>query len=162
MPGQQVALHSSSLSRLSKHGCGTFHESFAFRRVLFVFGNPPRACGQGREADCCYCKANEGLEMSARSGRFDILHHSQLVFSAEMSDQLTALPLTFNRKTEKQMQVGLAGPGWTDRRRQLMDCWIHPSIRWAHLKQRSRPPRLSSFAAGVSEVMCASTAARRS
>lgn len=46
---------------------------------------------------------------------FDILHHSQLVFSAEMSDQLTALPLTFNRKTAKQMQVGLTRPGHTDR-----------------------------------------------
>lgn len=40
----------------------------------------------------------KALEMSARRRTFDILHHSQLVFSAEMSDQLTALPLTFNRK----------------------------------------------------------------
>lgn len=52
-------------------------------------------------------------KMPAGGSMFDILHHSQLVFSAEMSGQLTALPLTFNRKTVQQMQVGLTGPGPT-------------------------------------------------
>lgn len=124
MPSQQVAVHSTSLSRLSKHGRDAFHKTFfvlfcfciskSVANVLFL-QTPRRERGQGREPDRCHPDANEGLEMPAGGSMFDILHHSQLVFSAEMSDQLTALPLTFNRKTQ-QMQVGLTEPGPTDRR----------------------------------------------
>lgn len=80
---------------------------------MFVSANLQRERGQGREPDCWPPNANEGFEMSASGRMFDILHHSQLVSSAEMSDQLTALLLTFNRKTAKQVQVGLTGPGPT-------------------------------------------------
>lgn len=54
--------------------------------------------GGGEKQAAASVKLMMALEMSARRRTFDILHHSQLVFSAEMSDQLTALPLTFNRK----------------------------------------------------------------
>lgn len=74
---------------------------------MFVSANLRRERGQGREPGCWHPNANEGSEMSASSRMFEILRHSQLVSSAEMSDQLTALPLTFNRKTGKQVQVGL-------------------------------------------------------
>lgn len=60
---------------------------------------------------------------------FDILHHSQLVFSAEMSDQLTALSLTFHREMVKQMQVLLTRPGQTDRQTdRLLDSYIYRSV----------------------------------
>lgn len=54
--------------------------------------------GGGEKQAAASVKLMKALEMSARRRTFDILHHSQLVFSAEMSDQLAALPLTFNRK----------------------------------------------------------------
>lgn len=94
------------------------------------FCKPPRReRGQGREPDRCHPDANEGFEMPAGGSMFDILHHSQLVFSAEMSDQLTALPLTFNRKTAQQMQVGLTGPGPTGGLWQLLDpCFYRSAV----------------------------------
>lgn len=94
------------------------------------FCKPPRReRGQGREPDRCHPDANEGSEMPAGGSMFAILHHSQLVFSAEMSDQLTALPLTFNRKTAQQMQVGLTGPGPTGGLWQLLDpCFYRSAV----------------------------------
>lgn len=56
----------------------------------------------------------KALEMSAGRRTFDILHHSQLVFSAEMSDQLAALPLTFSRKDGDTDAGGARLDGGTD------------------------------------------------